>query len=142
MNTDPSRPDSAADRDTAATAMRHWRAGAASGDWSRLVAMLDPDVVFHVPVAGFGGIQQGVAVATRFFDHLSDVLRADLTVTSTLRTGERDGERVGFEVSVRGSMDGRRFSQALCLVFLVRHGEVLAFHEYIAWPGGLAAEAA
>ena len=124
--------------DTATTAIRHWRAGAADGDWSRLVAMLDPDVVFHVPVPGFDGIQHGAAAAIRFFDHLSDVLRADLTVTSTLR----DGERVGFEVSVRGSMDGRRFRQALCLVFLVRHGRVLAFHEYLAWPGGLADEAA
>jgi ketosteroid isomerase-like protein len=134
----PPTGSSPADLHTAATAMRHWRAGAADGDWSRLVAMLDPDVSFHVPVAGYGGIQHGVAAAARFFDHLSDVLRADLAVTSTLH----DGERVGFEVSVHGTMDGRRFRQALCLVFLVRHGGVLAFHEYIAWPGGLAAEAA
>jgi ketosteroid isomerase-like protein len=125
------RPGS--DLDTAATAMRHWTAGAADGDWSRLVGMLDPAVVFHVPVPGFSGMQHGVAAATRFFDHLSAVLRADLVVRSTLR----DGARIGFEISVRGSMSDRRFMQALCLVFLVRDGRVIAFHEYVAWPGGL-----
>ena len=119
--------------DAAATAMRHWTAGAATGDWSRLVAMLDPDVVFHVPVAGFAGVRHGAAAAAGFFDHLTAVLRAELTVTSTL--GE--GARTGFEVTVRGTMDGRRFVQALCLVLLVRDGRVLAFHEYLAWPGGL-----
>lgn len=120
--------------DTATTAMRHWTTGAATSDWSRLVAMLDPAVTFHVPVPGFNdGVQHGAAAATRFFDHLSDVLRAELTVTSTLR----DGSRVGFEVSVQGSMHGRGFVQALCLVFQIRDGAVVAFHEYVAWPGGL-----
>ncbi len=119
---------------TATTAMRHWTAAAADGDWSRLVAMLEPDVTFHVPVSGFSGVQYGVAAATRFFDHLSAVLRADLAVTATLR----DGTRTGFEVTVDGSMNERRFVQALCLVFVVRDGRVRAFREYVAWPGGLA----
>jgi ketosteroid isomerase-like protein len=119
--------------DTATTAMRHWTDGAADGDWSRLVAMLDEDVVFHVPVFGFEGVRHGVAAAIAFFDHLAAVLRADLTVTSTLR----DGARIGFEVSVRGVMQDRRFVQALCLVFLISGGRVTAFHEYLAWPGGL-----
>jgi ketosteroid isomerase-like protein len=119
--------------DPAETAMRCWTEGAASGDWSRLVAMFDPEVTFHVPVTGFEGVRHGVAEATRFFDHLTDVLRADLAVTSTLRAGTR----TGFEVTVRGTMHGRRFVQALCLVFQVSGDRVTAFHEYLAWPGGL-----
>jgi len=117
--------------------MRHWTDGAASGDWSRLIAMLDEDVTFHVPVDGFEGMRHGAGEATAFFDHLTAVLRADLTVTSTLC----DGARVGFEVTVRGVMRGRRFVQALCLVFQVAAGRVLAFQEYLAWPGGLEPEA-
>jgi hypothetical protein len=129
----PPAASSGSDLDTAALAMRRWAAGAAGGDWSPMVGMLDPGVTFHVPVAGFGGVQQGLAAATRFFDHLSAVLRADLVVTSTLR----GDPRIGFELSVRGSILGHRFIQALCLVFLVSDGRVLAFHEYLAWPGGL-----
>jgi ketosteroid isomerase-like protein len=118
---------------TATAAMRHWTAGAASGDWSRLIAMFDPDVTFHVPVPGFEGIQRGAGAATRFFDHLTAVLRADLEVTSTLC----GAEWVAFEVTVRGTMHDRAFRQALCLVFETGGGRVLAFREYLAWPGGL-----
>jgi ketosteroid isomerase-like protein len=113
--------------------MRHWRHGTASGDWSGLRALLDPDVTFTVPVPGFEGVQRGAGAAERFFDHLSDIVRADLTVTQTLRAGPR----TAFEVSVRGTMRGRPFVQGLCLVFRVRAGRVDAFHEYLAWPGGL-----
>jgi hypothetical protein len=60
-------------------------------------------------------------------------VRADLTVTQTLRAGPW----TAFEVSVRGTMHGRPFVQGLCLVFRVRAGRVDAFHEYLAWPGGL-----
>lgn len=119
--------------DTAVAAMRHWTAGAATGDWSRLVALLDPAVRFHVPVTGFAGPRTGVADATRFFDHLTAVLRADLAVTGTYRD---DAGRTAFEVTVRGTMDGRAFVQALCLVFEVDGGRVRAFREYLAWPGG------
>lgn len=134
MTGDPhTRPEPAAPLDTATTAMRRWAAGAASGDWSPLVAMLDPDVTFHVPVAGFEGVRHGAGAAVAFFEHLAAVLRADLTVTSALR----DGARVGFEVTVRGTMHDRRFVQALCLVFQIGGGRVRAFHEYLAWPGGL-----
>jgi ketosteroid isomerase-like protein len=121
------------DAEIAATAMRHWVVGAATGDWSRLVALLDPDVVFHVPVPGFDGVRRGVGEARRFFDHLTAVLRAELEVTSTLRAGDR----TGYEVTVRGVMEGRRFVQALCLVFVVGAGRVRQFREYLAWPGGL-----
>jgi ketosteroid isomerase-like protein len=124
---------SSPDLATAETAMRHWRSGAARGDWSALLAMLDPEVTFHVPVAGFAGRQRGKAAATRFFDKLGAELRAELEVTSTLRADRR----VGFEVAVRGTWLGRDFRQALCLVFLVADGRVRAFHEYLAWPGGL-----
>jgi len=119
--------------DTASLAMRHWRSGAADGDWSRLLGMMDPDVTFHVPVAGFMHQQRGADAATRFFDHLTAVLRAELEVTSTLH----NGDRVGFEVAVRGTMRGREFRQALFLVFLVDGGKIRAFREYLAWPGGL-----
>lgn len=125
---------SSPDLATAETAMRHWRSGAAWGDWSAMLAMLDPEVTFHVPVAEFAGWQQGKTAATRFFDQLSAELRAELEVTSTLQAGPR----VGFEVAVRGSWLGRDFTQALCLVFVVADGRVRAFHEYLAWPGGLA----
>ena len=91
----------------ASLAMRHWRSGAADGDWSRLLGMMDPEVTFHVPVAGFMHQQRGADAATRFFDHLTAVLRAELEVTSTLH----DGDRVGFEVAVRGTMRGREFRQ-------------------------------
>jgi ketosteroid isomerase-like protein len=114
-------------------AMRHWVSGAASGDWSALVALLDPDVVFHVPVPGFDGVRHGIDEARRFFDHLAAVFRGDLEVTSTLR----DGNRIGHEVTVRGVMNGRRFVQALCLVFVLEDGRVRQFREYLAWPGGL-----
>ena len=122
----------------ARTAMREWVSGAAGGDWSGLVALLDPDVVFHVPVAGFDGVRRGVAEAARFFDHLTAVLRAKLEVTSTLR----DGNRIAYEVTVRGVMNGRRFVQALCLVFVLGDGRVRQFREYLAWPGGLQPDAA
>ena len=124
--------------EVAATAMREWVSGAASGDWSALVALLDDDVTFHVPVPGFEGPRQGVGEARRFFDHLTAVLRADLEVTSTLR----DGDRVGYEVTVRGVMRGRRFVQALCLVFVPGDATIRAFREYLAWPGGLEPDAA
>ena len=64
---------------------------------------------------------------------LADIVMADLTVTSTLR----DGARIGFEVTVRGRMGQRPFIQALCLVFQIAGGRVVAFHEYLAWPDGL-----
>lgn len=123
--------------ETATTAMRHWTAGAASGNWSSLIAMLDPDVTFQVPVDGFLGQRHGVAEASRFFDQLAAVLRADLTVTSTLHGGPVAANRVAFEVSVRGVWLGRHFRQALCLVFVVRDDRVRSFFEYLAWPGGL-----
>jgi hypothetical protein len=90
-------------------------------------------VSFRVPVPGFLGTQHGVAAATRFFDHLSVVLRAELTVTSTMRADDR----TGFEVIVRGLMHERAFVQALCLVFIGGHGRIREFREYLAWPGGL-----
>ena len=40
------------DLETATTAMRHWVSGAASGDWSALLSMVDADVTFDVPVDG------------------------------------------------------------------------------------------
>ena len=124
------------DLETATTAMRHWVSGAASGDWSALLSMVDADVTFDVPVEGFIGGRRGHAEATRFFTHLAEVLRARLEVTSTLQ----DGARIAFEVSVRGVWLKRHFRQALCLVFVVGDGRVLAFHEYLAWPGGLDAD--
>src|SRR5687767_6577574 len=111
----------------ATAAMRHWVGGAASGDWSRLLALMDPDVTFHVPLPGFPGVRHGIGEARRFFDHLTAVLRADLEVTSTMR----DGDRVGFEVIVRGVMDGRSFVQALCLVFVLGGDRVRQFREYL-----------
>jgi ketosteroid isomerase-like protein len=122
--------------DTANLAMRHWQAGAADGDWSDLLAMMDPDVAFHVPVDGFMRPQRGADAAARFFDHLTAVLRAELEVTSTLP----GADRIGFEVSVRGTMRGREFRQALCLVFHTGDGRIRAFREYLAWPGGLEPE--
>jgi ketosteroid isomerase-like protein len=123
----------AAEWEVARTAMTRWQHGAASGDWSSLVAMLAPDVTFHVPVAGFDGTQHGVAAAERFFAYLTANLRAELTVTSPLL----GGSRVGFEVDVAGTFHGKGFRQALCLVFAVRDGVVSSFSEYLAWPGGL-----
>jgi len=118
---------------TAVAAMGHWTAGAATGDWSALIAVLDQDVTFHVPVDGFIGVRHGRTEAERFFGHLADVLRADLEVTSTLR----DGPLVAFEVTVRGVWSQRRFRQALCVVLVIADGRVRAFREYLAWPGGL-----
>ena len=117
----------------ATTAMARWVAGAASGDWSGLVDLLDADVTFSVPVPGFSGTQRGLAAATRFFDHLSEVLRAELTVTATMRADDR----VGFEVTVHGVWQDRAFVQALCLVFVGGDGRIREFREYLAWPGGL-----
>ena len=121
---------------TATIAIHHWVAGAATGDWSQLLSMLDEEVHFQVPVEGFIGGRRGIAEATRFFNHLAEVLRAQLRVTSTMQ----DGARVAFEVAVRGVWVQRHFRQALCLVFVVGDGRVLAFHEYLAWPGGLDAD--
>jgi hypothetical protein len=127
---------------TATTAMRHWTDGAAGGDWSALVAMLDPALTFHVPVDGFRGVRQGVPEAKRFFDHLAAVLRADLRVTSTMR----DRSRFAFEVEVDGQWldrdfggaeQARTFRQALCLVIVTGGSRIRSFHEYVAWPGGL-----
>lgn len=112
--------------------VQQWQSGAATGDWSGLLALFDPDVAFHVPVAGFPGHQRGIEAATRFFGHLTAVLRAELVVTATLR----GADRTAFEVGVTGTMDGRRFTQALCLVFELADGRVRAFREYLAWPGG------
>jgi ketosteroid isomerase-like protein len=123
--------------DVATAAMRHWVSGAATGDWSALVDMLDRDVTFQVPVPGFTGRRHGLTEARRFFDHLTAVLRADLAVVTTLR----DGDRTGFEIIVRGVMDGRAFVQALCLVFVVDGAAVRQFREYLAWPGGLEPDA-
>jgi hypothetical protein len=100
--------------DTADIAMRNWTAGAASGDWSALVALLDPAVAFHVPVSGFAGVQHGVESAERFFAGLSARLRAALTVTARL---SGDG-RTAFEVSVAGLFAGSAFEQRLCLVWV------------------------
>jgi len=120
--------------DPALDVMRRWQSGAATGDWSGLLAVFDPDVAFHVPVSGFSGHQRGIEAATRFFAHLTAVLRAELRVTATLH----GPGRTAFEVGVTGTMDGRRFTQALCLVFELADGRVLAFREYLAWPGGMA----
>src|SRR5262245_31952600 len=122
---------------TATTAMRHWTFGAATGDWSGLIGMLDPELTFQVPVDGFLGRRHGVAEASRFFGHLAAVLRAELTVTSILSSPDGSGDRFAFEVSVRGEWLERQFVQALCLVFVVDDERVRAFFEYLAWPGGL-----
>src|SRR5690242_11133733 len=119
--------------DPASTVMRQWQSGAATGDWSGLLALIDPDVTFHVPVPGFAGRQAGLEAATRFFAHLTAVLRADLAVTATLH----GPDRTGFEVAVTGTMHGQPFVQALVLVFELRHARVRSFREYLAWPGGL-----
>jgi hypothetical protein len=116
--------------DIADAAMRHWTAGAATGDWTALVALLDPAVTFHVPVSGFTGTQHGVESATRFFAGLTAMLRAQLTVTGRL-TG--DG-RTAFEVTVDGMLAGRPFEQRLCLVFVTGGGLVREFREYLAFP--------
>jgi ketosteroid isomerase-like protein len=114
-------------------ALQHWISGAAGGDWSRLIGMLDPDVEFSVPVDGFHGNRRGRSEAHRFFGHLAEAVRAELTATSALVCGDR----VAFEVSVRGHWRERPFRQALCLVFVVRDGRIVEFREYLAWPGGL-----
>jgi ketosteroid isomerase-like protein len=114
--------------------VRQWQSGAATGDWSGLLALFDPDVAFHVPVAGFAGHQRGIDAATRFFAHLTAVLRAELVVTATLH----GRDRTGFEVAVTGTMHGQPFVQALVLVFELADGRVRAFREYLAWPGGMA----
>ena len=117
----------------AMTAMNHWIIGAATGDWARLVGMLDPAVTFHVPVDGFAGVRHGTADAIRFFDWLGAQVRADLVVHATLASEPA----VAFEVQVTGTMSGEPFTQRLCLVFETRDGRVTAFREYLAWPGGL-----
>ena len=119
--------------DLADEAMRRWITGAATGDWSRLLAVIDPDVTFHVPVAGFEGVQRGVDAARRFFDRIAATIRADLTVDASFV----DGARTAFEVAVVGTLEGEPFRQRLCLVFDIRDGRVRGFREYLAWPGGL-----
>jgi hypothetical protein len=118
---------------TAREAMRRWISGARGGDWSGLVEMLHPEVIFHVPVEGFAGPRHGVAEARRFFDHLAVAVRAQLTVTAVLT----DGQRFGFEVAVAGLWLDRPFRQGLCLVFVPADDVVKKFGEYLAWPGGL-----
>ncbi len=117
----------------AMTAMNHWILGAATGDWSRLIGMLDPAVTFHVPVDGFAGVRHGTADAIRFFEWVAATVRADLVVHSVLM-GESG---VAFEVQVTGTMHEEPFTQRLCLVFEMRDGLVHNFREYLAWPGGL-----
>ena len=116
--------------ETADTAMRHWVAGAATGDWTALQALLDPGVAFHVPVSGFPGQQTGAEAAGRFFAELSAWLRARLTVTARLS----GGDRTAFEVTVDGMLAGRPFEQRLCLVFVTSGGLVREFREYLAFP--------
>jgi ketosteroid isomerase-like protein len=117
----------------ASDAMRRWITGAATGDWSELIEVIDPDVTFHVPVPGFEGIQHGIDAARRFFDRIAATIRAELAVEASFAAGPR----VGFEVAVVGTLDGEPFRQRLCLVFDVRDGLVHGFREYLAWPGGL-----
>jgi ketosteroid isomerase-like protein len=117
----------------AMTAMNHWIIGAATGDWTRLIELLDPAVTFHVPVEGFAGVRHGTDDAVRFFEWLAATVRADLVVHSVL-TGESG---VAFEVQVTGTMHEEPFVQRLCLVFEMRGGLVVNFREYLAWPGGL-----
>jgi ketosteroid isomerase-like protein len=119
--------------DDAQRAMANWQHGARTGEWSPLLAMLHPDVTFHVPVAEFTGWQRGRAAAERFFAHIAAIIRADLEVTSTL-AGDT---RAGFEVRVTGTMLGRAFVQGLCIVFTIVDGQIQSFAEYLAWPGGL-----
>jgi len=95
--------------DLADDAMRRWITGAATGDWSRLLAVIDPDVTFHVPVAGFEGVQRGVDAARRFFDRIAATIRADLTVDASFV----DGARTAFEVAVVGTLEGEPFRQRL-----------------------------
>ncbi len=114
-------------------ALRAWISGAAGGDWRALTDMLAPDVAFSVPVEGFLGIRSGRSEAERFFAFLSTAVRAELTPTAALV----EGDRVAFEVAVRGRWQDRPFQQALCLVFVVREGRIAEFREYLAWPGGL-----
>lgn len=117
----------------AMTAMNHWIIGAATGDWTRLIGMLEESVTFHVPVEGFAGVRHGSADAIRFFEWLAASVRADLVVHSVLM-GESG---VAFEVQVTGTMHEEPFAQRLCLVFEMRDGLVHHFREYLAWPGGL-----
>jgi ketosteroid isomerase-like protein len=117
----------------ASDAMRRWITGAATGDWSDLIEVIDPDVTFHVPVPGFEGIQHGIDAARRFFDRVAATIRAELTVDASFAAGRR----VGFEVAVVGTIEGEPFRQRLCLVFDVSDGRVHGFREYLAWPGGL-----
>jgi ketosteroid isomerase-like protein len=115
-------------------AVRRWITGAATGDWSGLIEMIDPDVTFHVPVAGFEGVQHGIDAARRFFARIAATIRADLTVEGSFAA---DATRAGYEVAVAGTLDGEPFRQRLFLVFEIRDGRVHGFREYLAWPGGL-----
>jgi ketosteroid isomerase-like protein len=127
-------PASDADIACASEAVGHWQRGTAEGDWSGLIGMLDEDVTFRVPLEQFAGTQRGIPQCVRFFDHVSSILRADVSVSSVLA----NGSRVGFEVDVRGILSGEAYVQSLFIVFVVRHRRVLEFREFLAWPGGLA----
>lgn len=119
--------------DVARQAITQWQHGTRSGDWSGLLGLLRPDVTFHVPVAEFPGPQRGTAAAAAFFAHISSIIRAELTVVSTLA----GSGRTAFELRVRGTMHGKPFVQRLCIVFTADGDRIRTFAEYLAWPGGL-----
>jgi hypothetical protein len=90
--------------------------GVPGGDWCALIDMLTPDVAFSLPVEGFLGNRGGRSEADRFFAFLSTAVRAGLTPTAAVI----EGDRVAFEVALRGRWQGRPFQQALFLVFVLR----------------------
>src|SRR5262245_38193221 len=119
--------------DVAQQAMAQWQHGTRTGEWSGLLAMMHPDVTFHVPVPEFFGIQHGSGAAEAFFTHVSSFIQADMRVVNTLVSAER----IAFEVRLAGTMHAKPFAQGLCIVFAIEDGLVRSFSEYLAWPGGL-----
>jgi ketosteroid isomerase-like protein len=113
--------------DLADDAMRRWITGAATGDWSRLLAVIDPDVTFHVPVAGFEGVQRGVDAARRFFDRIAATIRAEPDRRRVVRRRARvPPSRSPWWEPSRASRSGN--GCALC--FDIRDGRVARFREY------------
>ena len=116
------------DIEAAHEALRHFRAGWATGAWKPFIEMLAPEFIQRVPIGELRGRDAGRDETVHHFG----VLRLSgvrLQLGEPTRTAAGGGT-VFFEVEVHGQMYGRPYDNRLALSFDVAGGKLTAMREY------------
>lgn len=113
----------------AETAFQAFAQGLASGDWAAFLDQLSDDFTFWFPAGPFKGLNHGREKAKTFFELVSTVFPAGLTLTIQQITSNET--TVVFEVRSHGSMMGQPYENQAAIAFDVKDGKICAYREYL-----------